>query len=217
MVDLHKTKSITELLHRLSESGLIDIARETNGGEVRSSRSEDSAFIPQLTMPGTGPRFPWLRKPIQHVKVPGVNPSSTGLSALKAGLFLLNDFFEDSHSCSQSIEGLGANHTGDYWHAILHRREPDYGNSKYWFRHVGRHPIFPDLATVAREQSAQSSAKGKNWSDRLISGGQWDPLAFVDLCEAAEADVELRQWCEVVQFNEMCLLLESTIREAGAG
>jgi hypothetical protein len=212
-MDLQKSKSIPELLSSLSEHGLIDIARGTNADAVGTLQSEDTGFIPQLTMPNR-PRFPWLHSIIQKVMVPGAN--AIQLSAVKAGLFLLADFFEDSHSCSQSIEGQGAYHTGDYWHAILHRREADYGNSKYWFRHVGRHPIFPDLANVVREQVVESSTKTTGWSDRLISRGQWDPFAFVDLCEAAARDTELHSWCEQIQFQEMCLLLESTFDEAAS-
>src|SRR5262249_35721072 len=47
-----------------------------------------------------------------------------------AALWLHHDFLDESHRISQEIETP----TGSYWHGILHRREPDYGNSKYWFR-----------------------------------------------------------------------------------
>lgn len=143
--------------------------------------------------------------------------SSTAVTALRAGLFLLNDFFDDSHSCSQSIEGMGTNHTGDYWHAILHRREPDYGNAKYWFRHVGRHPVYSELAKLVDQRFAEANvstaAKLQRWKSRLINNGSWEPFAFVDLCEAAENDADLRAWCEQVQYDEMLLLLESSARD----
>jgi hypothetical protein len=65
--------------------------------------------------------------------------------AAKAGLWLLHDFFEESHAISQDL------HTpeGSYWHAILHRREPDPSNAKYWFRQVGRHPVMQQVQTEA--------------------------------------------------------------------
>ena len=62
-------------------------------------------------------------------------------NAVKSGLLLWNDALDDSHDISQSIRSK----TGSYWHGIMHRREPDYSNSKYWFARVGNHPIFPTL------------------------------------------------------------------------
>jgi len=47
-----------------------------------------------------------------------------------SGLWLLHDFLEESHRISQQIDSS----SGSYWHGIMHRREPDYSNSKYWFR-----------------------------------------------------------------------------------
>src|SRR6516165_1333879 len=52
-------------------------------------------------------------------------------STCLAGLWLFHDFLDESHAISQDIDTI----EGSYWHAILHRREPDYVNSKYWFRH----------------------------------------------------------------------------------
>ncbi len=209
----HPPDPLTELIVRLAESG--DAALVENHRRTPFPRWS----VPDLTMPSNGPRAPWLRGIIERTQVRGAQQSPTNLAALKAGLFLLGDFFDDSHACSQSIEGLGAHHTGDYWHAILHRREPDHGNAKYWFRHVGRHPVFAELApSVARQLSAATgslAATLERWRDRLVSRGQWDSLAFVDLCAAAEPDAELKEWCRQVQFEEMLLLLESTMRESG--
>jgi hypothetical protein len=61
---------------------------------------------------------------------------------------------------------------GSYWHALVHRQEPDAGNSAYWFGQAGRHPIFPALRARAAEIGVEF---GKNW----------DPRAFLSYCEAA--------------------------------
>ena len=44
--------------------------------------------------------------------------------ACRAGLWLLHDFFEQAHEISQELETP----EGSYWHALVHRREPDHGN-----------------------------------------------------------------------------------------
>jgi hypothetical protein len=60
---------------------------------------------------------------------------------LSAGLWLYVDELERSHRISQNLP----NSTGAFWHAIMHRREGDFGNSHYWFRRVGEHPALRRL------------------------------------------------------------------------
>ena len=94
-----------------------------------------------------------------------------------AALWLLHNFLDESHAISQEI--LTA--TGSYWHGILHRREPDYSNSKYWFRRVGDHPVYEPLCESARKLAGQASGE----FDYLVTQSSWDPYRFVDLCELA--------------------------------
>jgi hypothetical protein len=85
-----------------------------------------------------------------------------------AGLWLRHDFFDESHALSQDI----ATPSGSFWHAILHRREPDYGNARYWFRRVGAHPIFSELNQAVQAAGWPASPK-------------WDASALVDAVEKA--------------------------------
>ena len=113
------------------------------------------------------------------------------------------------------MQGLGVNSAGDYWHAIMHRREPDYSNGKYWFRAVGSHPVFPELASRAEALFQTADPTSGRWRDRLMAAGEWDPFAFVDLCAECprnEGDA-LSLFARRLQWLEMCLLLRETYRD----
>lgn len=103
-----------------------------------------------------------------------------------AGAWLWNDFLSESHAISQEIETT----SGSYWHGVMHRREPDYENSNYWFRRVGAHPVFVPLAEFAAKLSAlavaepNSIAASSSFARELARGGEWDPYRFVAWCEA---------------------------------
>lgn len=97
----------------------------------------------------------------------------------RSGLWLAYDFLDESHAISQEIHGP----EGSYWHGIMHRREPDYSNAKYWFRHVGQHPVLDSLR-IAADQLLQQWPTSDPAAAFLASGRAWDPLAFIDLCEA---------------------------------
>ena len=119
---------------------------------------------------------------------------------MKAGLLLWNDDLEPSHQLLQSIGSA----TGSYWHAILHRREPDYSNSKYWFNRTGQHPA---LATIAA--LAAPSFPDAPW----LSQGKYDPFAFVDACEAAAKNKTDPTPLQAFQALEIRALLDHSRKE----
>lgn len=132
-------------------------------------------------------------------------------TALRAGMFLWHDYLDESHALAQSIEGEGADRLGDYWHAILHRREPDYSNAKYWFRQISPHPFYRFLRPLADEILSESPApEAAEWRKRLQPGLAWDPMAFVDLCQkcAEDEDSPLALTARRIQLAEMALLLQ---------
>jgi hypothetical protein len=127
-----------------------------------------------------------------------------------SGIWLLHNYLDESHSISQDI----ASAEGSYWHAIMHRREPDYGNAKYWFRRVGTHPIDVDLAAEARRLAAVEQSLDPQ-AQFLAEETPWDAFRFVDLCESvARGKSSARDLCLAVARIEWQLLFDYCYRQA---
>ena len=102
-------------------------------------------------------------------------PGSSRAEAAYSGLWLYFSCLDESHQVSQGIR----TEDGSFWHAIMHRQEPDAGNSAYWFRHAGRHPVFGVLRNEAKRLSVESPEVG------FSVGEEWNPFDFIDFCEHA--------------------------------
>jgi len=115
-----------------------------------------------------------LLKALEHRDWSSLGKARNG-ELLRAGALWLYGFLDESHSIAQGIGSA----EGSYWHALMHRSEGDFSNSKYWYRRVGRHAIFPDLLAGARqlEISSQSTMVA------LLKSADWDPFRFVDAIE----------------------------------
>jgi hypothetical protein len=127
--------------------------------------------------------------------------------ACLAGLWLLHGFLDESHGLSQRNPTV----EGSYWHGIMHRREGDFSNAKYWFRRVGIHTVHPRLAATAREMAA-----GRGDGAKLLAAvSPWDSGAFVDLCRrAVEVGGAEEELCRQVQQREWALLFDHCYRAA---
>ncbi|MBA4189389.1 MAG: hypothetical protein C0467_15440 [Planctomycetaceae bacterium] len=113
----------------------------------------------------------------------------------RSGLWLAFNYLDESHKISQEVE----TRTGSFWHAIMHRREPDPFNSKYWWRRVGSHPVLDQL----REQA---TPLGYTFTT---------PEAFVDFCERVrDTDTPDEKLAQQVQLLEWRLLFDHCYRKA---
>jgi hypothetical protein len=118
-----------------------------------------------------------------------------------AGLWLYHNYLEESHTISQRLHAP----TGSYWHALMHRREPDFDNAKYWFRRVGTHPIYEALHGSAVEMAGDAPPHAAF----LRAQSAWDPFAFVDLCAAVlVGHAPCEQLCRNIQKREWELLFD---------
>jgi hypothetical protein len=119
--------------------------------------------------------------------------------AARAGLYLYFGCWNEAHETAQALE----TRDGSYWHAIVHRQEPDAGNAGYWFRQVGTHPIFAALRARAAELGYDA-------------GPEWNPAAFVEYCERARAQPgsEVERTALEIQRAEWQLLFDRSMRDS---
>ncbi|HEX4125203.1 MAG TPA: hypothetical protein VHY37_10795 [Tepidisphaeraceae bacterium] len=114
-------------------------------------------------------------RPEQLLTAPIADPDDA--NAMLAGLWLWHGGLAEAHKIAQDI----ASPTGSFWHAIVHRLEADYGNSKYWYARCQDHRAMRMLGAVG--DSLVGSAASDPLVGRVLDGG-WNGPALVDLVEA---------------------------------
>jgi hypothetical protein len=138
--------------------------------------------------------------------------------AMLAGLWLWAEDLEHSHMISQkspdellrtgprSLNTLSNQTSFDgeatlaFWHAIMHRREGDFSNSKYWYARCANHAALPVMAaTAAKHVHAMPADKALL---RLVATG-WNPNAFVDLVQAVHASPNDPRYSLAVALQRM--------------
>ena len=106
------------------------------------------------------------------------HPMLSGRPELLSALWLYVSDLDRSHTISQSILTT----TGSYLHGIMHRREGDFSNSRYWMRRAVGHPL-------------------------LLSGAVPDPDDLVDRVAAARGtdlpelvELQRQEWQAVFEY-----------------
>lgn len=132
-------------------------------------------------------RFAPVRKALQVI-LRVLKLSDYAHKCVEAGILLHHDFLDESHQVSQTLEGVGNPRTADYWHGIMHRREPDAGNASYWFRRVGSHPALQSLGQnlMAWLEELRVSRPQLQLAETVLSKRMAvDPYRVIELSQSA--------------------------------
>lgn len=119
----------------------------------------------------------------------------------QAGLWLLAGDLNRSHTLSQDIPSP----EGSFWHGIMHRREGDYDNAKYWFRRVGGHPVLSELSEEIVALHQRDSQNALPWEQ--LEDASRVASAFVDACRQRRSELlETIGWLEWQLLFRFCWL-----------
>ncbi len=133
-----------------------------------------------------------------------IQQHSTLPQSAVAGLWLFAGNLSLSHAISQELK----TNTGSFWHGIMHRRERDFWNAKYWFQRIGDHPTLDRISQWIIESMPESLSAGL-----VAKHGRFSPPHFVDLCEALDPrDQETRkELSEIAWLEWQALFLHSIV------
>jgi hypothetical protein len=122
---------------------------------------------------------------------------------VRGGVLYAVDDLDGAHRIFQDCPGDVAS----YWHALMHRREGDFDNARYWFNRAGTLPVFNAMHAAAANKSPDM-AKQPNW----------DPSLMNHQCEqAAHGDPDLIPELAALQKVEWEVLFDYCWRQAKVG
>ena len=132
-------------------------------------------------------------------------PHARGPKSCLSALWIYFSEFDQPHCIVPKLKST----EGAYWHAILHRMEPDPGNAGYWFRQLGAHPVFRQVALAAYRTVTKIPE-----AEFRCNPAKWDPYAFVGFCERARRqpgspsetaaqEIQLAEWQALFDYCMM--------------
>ena len=177
---------------------------------MNHSSRELKALIATPALPALGPTPRPGRLPLLELNqkidrfFAGAKLDAALQPSVRSAALLWHDYLDESHAISQNIPDAN----GSFLHAVMHRREPDYLNAKYWFHRVGKHRSFSDIANqVKRLLDTRGETE---LASKLAPRGDWDPIAFVDVCQEssqwASSDARIQSLQAIQEIEVDCLL-----------
>ncbi|TWT47356.1 hypothetical protein [Botrimarina hoheduenensis] len=176
----------------------------------------DDRYGPLLSKLITGGgAHPWQAgEPVDATELAGLDPLTVLSPAAMvdppmadcclAGLWLLYNDLERAHVLCQEVPTA----TGSFWHGVVHRREGDFDNARYWFTRAASHPA---IRSIAEAVAADATARDAFPND-------WTPAAMVTACERlASGDTALEKAVVSAQRAEWHQLFKWTFHAATVG
>lgn len=118
----------------------------------------------------------------------GLEMDGSDLRLMEAILLLWHDRLDDSHDIVQAMGHPEAS----YLHGMMHRREGDFGNAKYWFRRAQPFENQAEFENLVVHNAEKLGVK--------IDGSHWDPAKFVDMCQH-DSDYSTLKLIQVAEFR----------------
>ena len=116
--------------------------------------------------------------------------SENNSEKIRSASLLWHDHLEESHEISQGLHDAD----GSFLHAIMHRREPDYPNAKYWFNRTGDHPSYPEI-----HKRIEAIPSGNDLLGKSIN---WNAIEMVDaVCRAQPSSQEYYLFQQIQQIE----------------
>lgn len=136
--------------------------------------------------------------------------SENGVSAecCLSALWLFNNFLDESHTISQNVHEP----IGSYLHGIMHRREGDFSNAKYWFNRAGNADFIPRISESIQQNGISDAFGSKGW--------RFSPTEFVDLVEDQMGDIREkdggtdRRRLEKISYLELIVVFDCCFEKA---
>ncbi len=106
------------------------------------------------------------------VEALALKPEILANPSVLAGLWMYVDDLDRSHSISQSIQSP----VGALWHGVMHRREGDFWNSKYWLRQANAHPALGEFDPSEFVDQVELAGKSNSAALIAIQREEWKRL-----------------------------------------